>query len=426
LSGRFDYRLKLPAAPAGEALIVHFEVVLYTAIDDHRPLGVLLAAAAVLLPTSATRSSAPDAALDISRVDLTEIHEDELRVSRLEEWMRALRDTAATRPAAMEEAFAQLRGPHSAALQSWLEAHAGDYDTILVQGIPFDLIPRTMETLSRLPQRPRVVALPHFHGDDRFYHWRRYAQALAAADATLLFSTSIAQALDPAIKAIVVPGGGVRPEEHADLEAEPSFRRIHNRVEPYFLVLGRKVGSKGYDRVILAHQRLRREGLRIGLVLVGPDEDKLAVSGEGVYALGQQPRGVVIGAVRGCLGVVTMSHSESFGIVLCEAWLFGKPVIANAACYAFRERVAHGSNGLLVTTDDELVAAMRTLAEDPDERHRLGASGFREVLSTFTWENVAEAVFKAIVPHTRDASPTPSRATPRVALELAPEDTLAP
>jgi glycosyltransferase involved in cell wall biosynthesis len=121
-----------------------------------------------------------------------------------------------------------------------------------------------------------------------------------------------------------------------------------------------------------------------------------------------------------------MSHSESFGIVLCEAWLFGKPVIANAACYAFRERVAHGTNGLLVTTDDELVAAMRTLAEDPDERRRLGASGFREVLSTFTWEKVAEAVFQAIVPHTRDASPAPSRATPRVALELAPEDTLAP
>jgi glycosyltransferase involved in cell wall biosynthesis len=280
-----------------------------------------------------------------------------------------------------------------------LATHAQEYDAVLVQGIPFDVIPSTVETLNRLNQRPRVVTLPHFHGDDRFYHWRRFFESFSAADATLLFSSSIVERLKSADRClVVVPGGGIRADEHGDPMAERSFRTIHGHANPYFLVLGRKTASKGYEHVVRAHQALRKSGTDIDLILIGPDEDGRKIDSEGVHYLGRQPRDVIRGALGSCLGLVTMSRSESFGIVLCEAWLFGKPVIANRACYSFRELVRDGETGLLVTTEPELTEAMRQLAVHPHQRTRMGHAGFQGVITKYTWERVAESCFEALMP----------------------------
>jgi len=281
-------------------------------------------------------------------------------------------------------------------MQSWLEGQASEYDVVLVQGIPFDVIPRTVETIKRKPGGPRVVVLPHFHGDDRFYHWRRYYDSFAKSDATLLFSSIIAEKLGSLAKGIVVPGGGVRSDEPADTTAEERFAEVYDSEEPFFLILGRKTASKGYQRIIRAHQELRRSGVLVGLVLIGPDEDGYPVSGEGVKYLGRQPRNVIRGALSACLGLVTMSQSESFGIVLCEAWLFAKPVIANRACYSFRELVEDGETGILVSTDSELVEAMLRLAQTEHERMFIGLKGFEKVMQYFTWETVADSCWHAL------------------------------
>src|SRR5690606_20151299 len=136
---------------------------------------------------------------------------------------------------------------HSAAMQDWLRRHAAGYDAVLVQGIPFDVIPRTVETLAALDgPRPRLVLLPHFHGDDRFYYWRRYLDAFARADRTLLFSRTVADLLGGGERLAVVPGGGVDATEFALPASVARFREVLDIQEPFFLVLGRKTGSKGY------------------------------------------------------------------------------------------------------------------------------------------------------------------------------------
>jgi glycosyltransferase involved in cell wall biosynthesis len=91
-----------------------------------------------------------------------------------------------------------------------------------------------------------------------------------------------------------------------------------------------------------------------------------------------------------------MSSSESFGIAVCEAWLFGKPVIANRACGAFQELVRHAETGLLVTTDLELEQAMRLLVQQPDERVRVGSAGFDAAIKSYTWDKTAEAFLSAL------------------------------
>jgi glycosyltransferase involved in cell wall biosynthesis len=260
-------------------------------------------------------------------------------------------------------------------------------------------VPRSVSSVAAVSPRPRIIALPHFHGDDRFYHWRRYYDSFAEADSTLLFSASIAHQLKEVTENLnVVPGGGVRSDEHGDSAAESSFRQLHGRSVPFFLLLGRKTPSKGYEDVLRAHAALRTSGVDVDLVLIGPDEDGRRIEDPGVFYLGRQAREVIRGALRCCLALVTMSRSESFGIVICEAWLFGKAVIANRACYAFRELIRDGETGLLVSTETELIAAMRQLTESAETRDRLGRNGVNEVASKYTWEEVAQACFDVLVP----------------------------
>jgi len=394
----FRFNIALPEYVGEDALILAFEVDEHHAPGDHRPFGVLLESAWVLLDGHGAWNGQREAIdpLEIGIADLREQYQDELRTDSFERWVGALHYTASRRAPNMEDSFAALRGPHSPRLQAWIANNASNYDAILVQGIPFDVVPRTVETLRALPNRPRIITLPHFHGDDRFYHWRRYCSAFEAADATMLFSSSVAERIGSTANFVCVPGGGIRTDELAVTTAERRFADVHQDKEPFFLVLGRKTGSKGYQRALRAHQELRSLGAKVGLVLIGPDEDGYPVSGEAVYYLGRQPREVICGALSACIALVTMSQSESFGIVLCEAWLFGKPVIANRACYSFRELVDDGETGYLVTTDSELTEAMRNLANRPTERDRMGETGFQNTLHRFTWETVADSCLKVL------------------------------
>ena len=401
IAEHFDVTVSLPlAATADGPLLLACDVDEHLAAGDHRPFGVQLESACVSIDRARTTSGIEPlmSPLEISTTDLGEQIHEEFESERFDAWISALVASAQQRDPQMEEDFAAVRGPHSRALQAWIAENACDYDCVLVQGIPFDVIPSTAETLAQLPDRPRVVALPHFHGDDRFYHWKRYFKSFAAVDATLLFSSTIARLLGPCGEFAVVPGGGVRADEHGDPDSIAAFRAIYQSPRPFFLTLGRKTGSKRYEQIVRAHQEMRQTGVEVDLVMIGPDEDGRRIVGDDVHYLGIQPRDVVRGALSTCLGVITMSSSESFGIVICEAWLFKKPVIANRACYSFRELIRDGETGILATTDAELLHAMVQLAHQPDERERLGSNGFHDAITKFTWEQVAEACYRVIVP----------------------------
>ena len=397
----FSESFALPTMPTFEPALLRCVVEEHQVENDHRPFGLLLEAAAVLHAVThpAQVADAKIEHLAESHVDLTEEHERRFREENFEQWVETLVRLARARSDEVETDFAMVRGPHSPAMQGWLAENAERYDTVLVQGIPFDLIPSTVATLRTLREPPRIVTLPHFHSDDRFYYWRRYLDSFEAADQTLLFSGSINRIVGASDRFRVIPGGGVSPTEYADVASRHRFAQVHKREAPFFLVLGRKTASKGYEQVMRAHRALRDQGAKVELVLIGPDEDGIPIHGDGVHYLGQQPREVVLGALAECLAIVTMSSSESFGIVLCEAWMSGKPVIANRACYSFRELVKDGETGLLVRTTSDLVTAMERLATNPTERDRMGRAGRAEATSRYTWGQVASEVYDALVIH---------------------------
>lgn len=83
---------------------------------------------------------------------------------------------------------------------------------------------------------------------------------------------------------------------------------------------------------------------------------------------------------------------ESFGIVLLEAMILGKPIVAtNIEGYA--GVVTHGKEGLLVPpkNSEALAQALISLLKDEKLREQLGAAG-RVTAQEYRWERVAQKV----------------------------------
>ncbi len=104
------------------------------------------------------------------------------------------------------------------------------------------------------------------------------------------------------------------------------------------------------------------------------------------------------------------SRTDSFGIVLLEAWSHGVPVIA-ARAGGIPGVVDDGANGLLVpfADVDGLALAVERLICDPPFAERLGQQGQKKAAAIYSWDVVAERVlaqYRAVL----DERPTPAAA----------------
>ncbi|MCI0595567.1 MAG: glycosyltransferase family 4 protein [candidate division Zixibacteria bacterium] len=89
--------------------------------------------------------------------------------------------------------------------------------------------------------------------------------------------------------------------------------------------------------------------------------------------------------------VTLVSKNEGFGLVLVEAFLFQKPVVA-ARSGGIGDIVADGGNGFLVDPDnpEEMADALKKLLADADLRKKMGEKGRRTYLEKFSPAKLAE------------------------------------
>jgi glycosyltransferase involved in cell wall biosynthesis len=276
------------------------------------------------------------------------------------------------------------RGPWSASMEQFLSDHVADYDLVVTHNNVFR--PAVIAIREAKKHGVPSILIPHAHLDDDFYHFPDLLES--ARDASLVLAAPKAACGFLAEKGCNVrylPAGCDTREEFSPQDIE-SFRTVFPSDVPFILVLGRKTGAKGYGKIIAAVEQLNREGNRVHAVLIGPDDDGAPVDSPNASYLGRQPRSVVRGALQCCIALCNMSSSESFGIVLLEAWLAGKPVIANKDCAAFRDLAIDGDNALMVGKD-QLQEAIRTLLSQPELRTRLASNG-KAVTSQFDWAAV--------------------------------------
>ncbi len=143
--------------------------------------------------------------------------------------------------------------------------------------------------------------------------------------------------------------------------------------DSYLLCIAAQNEKKAIDVLLPAFRLVRQShpGLRLVLVGDGPlreENQRLAKSlglDSAVLFLRKVSRSLVARALKGCQALVLPSRSEPFGIVLIEAFAFGKPVVATQVG-GIPEIVCDGLNGLLVPPNnaEALSAAILRVLQD--------------------------------------------------------------
>jgi glycosyltransferase involved in cell wall biosynthesis len=166
-------------------------------------------------------------------------------------------------------------------------------------------------------------------------------------------------------------------------------------------LVGRMLRSKGVLDAAAAIRALRAEGLAVDLLLAGaadPDS-RDSLSGDELAALAREPGVAWLGHVddvravwrRAAIALSPSSYGEGVPKSLLEAAACARPIVASdmPGC---RDVVVHGETGLLVPAHDvaALAQAIRTLAEDPALRARMGAAGRARVVAEFGEARIAE------------------------------------
>jgi glycosyltransferase involved in cell wall biosynthesis len=168
-------------------------------------------------------------------------------------------------------------------------------------------------------------------------------------------------------------------------------------VGPDEIVIGHLANNsreKGSVDLLLATERAWRHGCRFRLVLAGPEMPNFKHfwrqyrAAERVIRLGplndQQKRDLFAGLDLFALP----SRSDSFGLVLLEAWANGVPNVGYRAG-GVAGVIRDGTDGLLVPCDDvaALTRALVRLAENTELRQRFGRAGRERVQREYRWED---------------------------------------
>jgi len=193
----------------------------------------------------------------------------------------------------------------------------------------------------------------------------------------------------------IIPNG-VDLDRFAD--AEP-FEELRDGTVN-ILFVGRFEERKGLIHLLKAYHRLRKRHVDARLLVVGsgPKERELRR-----YVGLRQIRDVeFLGRVSdddkaryfasADIFCAPATGQESFGIVLLEAMATGVPIVASDI-HGYKNVMQRGIQGLLVEPRNHraLAAALYTLSQDPELRHRMGEAG-RVRAPDYSWERVTERI----------------------------------
>jgi glycosyltransferase involved in cell wall biosynthesis len=200
---------------------------------------------------------------------------------------------------------------------------------------------------------------------------------------------------------------GIDPLSGLDPQAldAPGFRREFGIRGPVVAFLGANTYDKGAFTLAEAVIALNLEGQPVDLVCAGPQSlsleaflrrqgaDARAVSLRRFHILGVVDELVKHRLLATCDLLALPSQVDTFGIVLLEAWLHGKPVIG-ADAGGIPDLIQHERSGLLVPFGNPraLADAIRRLLSQPLWAEQLGAFGRQQTLEHYTWDRTYQTL----------------------------------
>ncbi len=283
----------------------------------------------------------------------------------------------------------RLRGPRSYRLRVAVEESKADM--VIHCNMPW-------ATTSRV--REGDLAMPLWHIEDEYYYWPHWIRALKRARFVLANTPYTAEDFFPrlGIKAHFVGPPIWQPEALPTREDIEPFTRKHGLEADKVTVLtvSRKSAEKRYDAIAASVARLHEAGVAVQFIGVGPEVDQRPFSYPGCKWIGPLRDDELQCAYAACDVFCLMSESESFGMVIPEAWHHGKPVVVNSLCGPAASLVRDGETGLLAEPGPDLDSALRRLVENEQERHRMGEAGKTEASSKYVRGSAAKRLLAAL------------------------------
>jgi glycosyltransferase involved in cell wall biosynthesis len=200
-------------------------------------------------------------------------------------------------------------------------------------------------------------------------------------------------------------GAGIDPAEWEPEPTADAFRRETGIEGKYLLYSGRLATNKGLEHLFNAMPAILKD-FDGELVVLGKDWGmksalvELARKGgfeKKVRFIDFLPdRSLYKSALAGCELLVLPSQWEAFGIVLLEAAMCRRPVVATSVG-GIPEVVKPGETGLLVHYGDSkaLSGAVVELLNDTERMNRMGDEGRRLALERHTWAKVVDRILAA-------------------------------
>jgi glycosyltransferase involved in cell wall biosynthesis len=188
---------------------------------------------------------------------------------------------------------------------------------------------------------------------------------------------------------------GIDDEEYARRLPVAEAKRQLGLDPKSFLIgaAGRLSPEKGFDLLVRAVDKLRREGTDASLVIIGEGNEHVALQAL-IVQLGQQEHIRLLGYrsdMRDWLQAMDVfalsSHREGLPNVVLEAMALETPVVATRVA-GIPRLIRSGENGVLVNAGngEELARGLKELAQDGERRIALGQAGRATVQSRFSFE----------------------------------------
>jgi len=248
-----------------------------------------------------------------------------------------------------------------------------------------------------------LVMAPMLHEHDPNWNIGIMAATLSSADAVIALTTHEADRLANAYgierERIFLASVGI----DVDAGSLPQSDRPKRVV-----FLGRQVKSKGVGDLIDAMEIVWPQHPDAELCIAGARVPESAETDAQIAALPERWRGQVkdLGMIsdaekarllRSSRCLVLPSKTESFGMVILDAWAHAAPVVT-WDLPVFRSIVEHDVTGLLADPQqgaEALANAISRLLGAPDEAARMGAAGYREAAARYSWSRVAAVYLDA-------------------------------
>ncbi len=291
-----------------------------------------------------------------------------------------------------EERWMRMQGPVSEAMLDHLRRRGGEYDAVIF----FTYLYAT--TYFGLPLvKERAILVPTAHDEPPIY--LSIFDPLFRLPRRLLFMTNeerdfVYRRFSLPEDAGEVAGMGMEPP-CAETSVPPALAAMGGK--PYLLYLGRIDPSKGCETLIAYFLRYVKEHPASPL--------HLALAGQAMMDIPKHPRilatGYVTeaeknGCIAGAMAMVAPSPYESLCIAALEAWMRGKPVVANGDCQVLAGQCQRSGGGLWYRGYEEFAACVDVLASREDVRTQLGRDGAEFVERHYSWEAVEEKYLRNI------------------------------